>query len=87
MKRLLVLAAVVLTAGASGCRNCGRTTAARPCCPPAPPCCGPTESFGSYGTPTPVYSEQGSIMAPSLSGPGTVTSPSFPGPEAYTPAN
>jgi hypothetical protein len=84
MKRLLVLAAVVLAAGASGCRNCGRTTAARPCCPPAPSCCAPTESFGSYGAP--VYSTPGAVMAPTLSEPTVVPAQTFPGPEAYTPA-
>lgn len=87
MKRLLVLAAVALTAGASGCRNSGRTTAARPCCPPAPGCCTPTESFGSFGSPTPVFSQPGVVAAPTLSEPGVITSPSFPGPEVYTPAN
>ncbi len=85
MKRLLILSAVVLAAGASGCKNCspcGGTTAYRPFSP-TPACCTPTTQ--SYGTP--VYSTPGAIAAPTLSDPQAVPMQTYPGPEAYTPAN
>jgi hypothetical protein len=93
MKRLLVLAGVVLAAGASGCRSCGNNTAYRPCQPVATPCqtvaspcCGGTEvisSPGIYTTPGTTTMQTPTMAAPPQSGPVQT----FPGPEAYTPAN
>jgi hypothetical protein len=85
MKRLLILASVVLVAGASGCRNCGRgTTAYRPCAP-TPACCTPATEFS---TPDVYSSPPGTtiVPAPTLSAPPSGSIQTFPGPEAYTPA-
>jgi hypothetical protein len=92
MKRLLVLAGVVLAASASGCRSCGRTTAYRPCQPVATPCqtvaspcCGETEFSSSpvYTTPGTTTMQTPTMAVPPAGGPVQT----FPGPEAYTPAN
>jgi hypothetical protein len=96
MKRLLVLAGVVLAAGTSGCRSCGNTTAHRPCqavatpCQTvASPCCGGTESFSSSGFYTAPGTMSGTttMQAPTMAVPQSGPVQTFPGPEAYTPAN
>lgn len=97
MKRLLVLAGVVLAAGTSGCRSCGRTAACRPCQPiatpcqtVASPCCGATESFSSgeiYTTPGTTTMQAPTMQSPTMAVPQTGPVQTFPGPEAYTPAN
>lgn len=85
MKRLLVLGAVTLAAGASGCKNCspcgGATSVFRPATP-TPAYCGSPEGVampaGEYAVP-----EMG---APALGVPQGVPVQTYPGPEAYTPA-
>ncbi len=84
MKRLLVLVAVTLAAGASGCKNCspcgGSTSAFRPYTP-TPACCG----GGTVAAPGAVYAAPG-MQAPAMGMPQGVPVQTYPGPEAYTPA-
>jgi hypothetical protein len=86
MKSLLIVAGVVLVAGASGCRNCRHnTTTYRPCAPvaTAAPCCVPTAT--EYSS-TPIYSTP-DVITPTPALPSTtIPSTTIPGPEAYTPA-
>ncbi len=82
MKRLLVLAAVTVAAGASGCKNCspcgGGTSAFRPCSP-ASACQGTTVApAATYGAPT--------MSAPMMGVPQGAPVQAYPGPETYTPA-
>jgi hypothetical protein len=82
MKRLLVLLAVTMATGASGCRNCSPcrtpTAAYRPCTP-APTCC----EGGEMSMPDAVYGDPG-MSTPMLTVPPGVQT--YPGPETYTPA-
>lgn len=91
MKRLLILAGVVLLASACGCR--GRQTAYRPCVPVQPCCPSPCSSGCSpvteYATSAEGYSVAPTTVTPTptLSAPVTVgPATTIPGPEAYTPA-
>jgi hypothetical protein len=85
MKRLLILSAVSLSAGAMGCKCCGLcgggapTAVYRPACPT--PACAP--ACGSPGA----YVAPGATSTPVLTVPSTVPAQTYPGPEAYTPAN
>ncbi len=86
MKRLLILAGVVIMAGASGCKCgglCGGTTANRPYSAPAPTCC--PQGTTTYAAPG--YAAPGVMGAPALDPAQGVPMQSYPGPEAYTPAN
>ena len=94
MKRLLILTAASLAAGAAGCKHCGlcgggaATSVFRPPCAPACaaggvqayPAAGTYAAPGTFGTP-------GAISAPALTTPQAIPGQTYPGPEVYTPAN
>lgn len=86
MKKFLLLAAVVLVAGATGCKSAAKQTAyCRPACAPVSPCGGVVE-YSSPGAYT--VAPAGAVTTtPTLSAPPVGTVQSYPGPEAYTPAN
>jgi hypothetical protein len=87
MKMFLMLAAVVLVAGATGCKSAAKQTAyCRPACAPVSPCGGVVETYSSPGAYT-VAPAGTMTTAPTLSAPPAGTVQSYPGPEAYTPAN
>jgi hypothetical protein len=86
MKRLLILTAVSLSAGALGCKCCGLCGGGAPTAVYRPPC--PTPACGAgatYGSAPGGYVVPGATSTPVLTVPQTV--PTYPGPEAYTPAN
>jgi hypothetical protein len=93
MKRLVILSAVALSAGAAGCKHCGvcgggaPTAVYRPACP-APACTGaPSFSSPAYSAPG-AYTVPDATSTPALTvPPATTPGQTFPGPEVYTPAN
>lgn len=88
MKRLLILTAVSLAAGAAGCKCCGlcgggsASPVYRPVCPS--PACGGTEAYAAPGA---TYAAPGTLSGPAMTVPQTVPGQTYPGPEVYTPAN